>query len=162
MPRDLLDDLACKIKARSAWLSAEEQREYKRAKLLNVMGAPCSPVQHRGGGNSGSADADAFCSQLLAGGGGSGDCSSGGGAVEDGMQLERLEMQPAEQQQQHSFGTPAAARARAVAQQQQVPGGSAGSVAAAAQPGSAGMQAEGAPRVGGWAGKPAFCMPSSR
>ncbi len=111
VPRDVLDDLAKRIKARSAWLSSEEQREYKRAKLLNVMGcalaspprssppvlppasATLAPSPLRifnthnltaaaGGGAAAAPEADAFCSDVL-GGGGSG-----------GMQLERLEMDP--------------------------------------------------------------------
>lgn len=111
VPRDVLDDLAKRIKARSAWLSSEEQREYKRAKLLNVMGcALASPPRTSpsallpgsatiapsplhifnkhslaaagGSGAAGAApEADAFCSDVLGGGGG-------------GMQLERLEMDP--------------------------------------------------------------------
>lgn len=118
MPRDMLDDLARRIKARSAWLSSEEQREYKRAKLLNVMGcalaspprgsppllppvsATIAPSPLRifnthsfaaaaaAAGNGGAApEADAFCSDVLAGGGNG--TGSGGG-----MQLERLEMDP--------------------------------------------------------------------
>lgn len=112
MPRDVLDDLAKRIKARSAWLSSEEQREYKRAKLLNVMGcALASPprtsppallpgnaalvpsplhifnkhsLAAAGGSGAGGVapEADAFCSDVLGGGGGG------------GMQLERLEMDP--------------------------------------------------------------------
>jgi hypothetical protein len=111
VPRDVLDDLAKRIKARSAWLSSEEQREYKRAKLLNVMGGALAspprtspPVLPPGsatlapsplrifnthslaaaGGAVAAPEADAFCSDVLGGGGG----GSGG------MQLERLEMDP--------------------------------------------------------------------
>lgn len=45
------------VKQRCAWLASEEQREYKRAKLLNVMGGPIVPLH--------SADVDAFCSKVL-------------------------------------------------------------------------------------------------
>ena len=122
MPRDLLAELTGKLKARSAWLSAEEQREYKRAKLLNVMGAPCgSPggAARSPGAAAGcaaaAADADAFCSQVLAGGGGGtplppprslpggGAAAAAAAAAADGMQLERLDMDLGA----HSFRTPA-------------------------------------------------------
>ncbi len=112
MPRDLLEELKAKLRARSAWLSGEEQREYKRAKLLNVMGAPCtapSPARNAGGGTAAD-DADAFCSQVLAGSGGSGTpirgarAGSPAPAGAGGPPLERLEMQVDARQ---SFATPA-------------------------------------------------------
>lgn len=81
LPRDVLDEVARQVKARSAWLSAEEQREYKRAKLLNVMGAPCSPVQQRAAAAAAAADADAFCSEVLAG--------AGSGDAGDALQIGR-------------------------------------------------------------------------
>jgi hypothetical protein len=98
MPRDVLAEAVRKLKARSAWLASEEQQEYKRAKLLNVMGAPCcSPIRGNNASEGLGADADAFCSQVLGG-----CCDAGGGAADgdaaakpSALQLERLEM-PAE------------------------------------------------------------------
>jgi hypothetical protein len=120
MPRTVLAELTRKVKARSAWLSAEEQREYKRAKVLNVMGAPCyapGSGEHDHGcpvGGAASADADAFCSQVLGGSGGSGadwgaDADRAGAAAvaaafaASDMKLERLDMS----QEQQPFATPA-------------------------------------------------------
>lgn len=103
MPHDLLVELKVKLKARSAWLSGEEQREYKRAKLLNVMGSPCAaPSPLRG------ADADAFCEEVLAGCGGSPprDATAGAAGAAVAPPLERLEMQL---DLRHSFATPAEA-----------------------------------------------------
>eukprot|EP00887_Chlorella_sp_A99_P001097 scaffold14.g1097.t1 len=64
-PREQVAEYARQLKARAAFLAGEEQREYKRAKLLHVMGPPCTlpaapPPQH-------SADADAFATGVLAG-----------------------------------------------------------------------------------------------
>jgi hypothetical protein len=112
LPRDLLEDLTRTLKARSAWLSCEEQREYKRAKLLNIIAGPAdgSPRGgHRlGGGGGGSpgggmlgaggplaglcsprrAVADAFCRQVLLGGGEAPACGGGGGQSASAGQFE--------------------------------------------------------------------------
>ena len=63
VPQDVLAECARRTKERAAWLAAEEQREYKRAKLLHVMGTPCSlPAEPP----AASADADAFATGVLA------------------------------------------------------------------------------------------------
>ena len=111
LPRDLLEDLTRTLKARSSWLSCEEQREYKRAKLLNIITGPADgspPWGHRlgGSGSGGSpgggmlggggvvaglcsprrADADAFCRQVLLGGcEASAGGSSGGQSASAGL-----------------------------------------------------------------------------
>lgn len=112
MPREVLAEAVRRLKARSAWLASEEQQEYKRAKLLNVMGAPsCSPIRGSNASGALGADADAFCSQVLGG------CCDAGCGPSDGAaaakpaapQLERLEMSA-----ELPFSTPAdAGRARA-------------------------------------------------
>lgn len=117
MPRDLLDDLTRQVKARSAWLSSEEQREYKRAKVLNVMGAPCCGDERDADGSGGcalaAADADAFCSQVLEGSGGSGAAEEGAAAFADALtasdpQLELLDAR-VKVEEQPGGATPAGA-----------------------------------------------------
>ncbi|KAL4443373.1 hypothetical protein ABPG75_011110 [Micractinium tetrahymenae] len=149
MPRDLLEELKLKLKARSAWLSGEEQREYKRAKLLNVMGTPCmAPSPARGaGGSVTAADADAFCSQVLAGSGSGSTPVRGVAAARavpagaGGGPLERLEMHLDLQQ---SFATPVEApktRPRAAAAEQAAAAAVAAAAAAAAAQAGGGQHA---------------------
>uniref|UniRef100_A0A1D1ZTK3 Uncharacterized protein n=1 Tax=Auxenochlorella protothecoides TaxID=3075 RepID=A0A1D1ZTK3_AUXPR len=63
-PRVLMEEIAQQLRRRCAWLAFEEQREYKRAKALNIMGRPGSvpPASPGVGTRDG---ADAFCLGVL-------------------------------------------------------------------------------------------------